>query len=117
MGQVIAFDNPRRDKLRLRLLRFAREQQPVVVETVSGLHPCRRLICHDRFVELVINPGEGELFRYDQVLEATPMVPMEQMAAVVNFQIVEREPRENVLAFVRQGRTKPSRYKSLDAKR
>jgi hypothetical protein len=110
MGQVITFDDPRRDRLRFKLLGFARTFQPVVIETSTGLHPCTRIICHDRFVELVTELGEKEPFRFDQSIDATPMMPLEQMAAKANFQVVEEEPKSgSVIAFKGRGvRAKPS---------
>jgi len=44
MGQVIAFDDARRNCLRLKLLAYARDEQPVMVETTTGLHPCMRIV-------------------------------------------------------------------------
>jgi hypothetical protein len=102
MGQVITFDNSRRERLRLKLLRFARAFHPVVVETNSGLHPCSHIVCHERFVELRTEQGEIELFRYDQVIDAVPMMSMEQIAAKAGFHFMEEQPKSaNVLAFPR----------------
>ena len=87
MGQVITFS--RQERLRLKLKGFSRACHPVVVETTTGLHPCARIVCHDRVVELKTELGEIELFRYDHIIDVTPMMSLAQIANKANISIVE----------------------------
>ncbi|HWV42734.1 hypothetical protein [Pseudorhodoplanes sp.] len=99
MGQVIAFDDARRNCLRLKLLAYARDEQPVMVETTTGLHPCMRIVCHDTHVELIDDRNEKEFFPYRYVLSVCPRLPLALIAEKARYQIQESKDDRRIVPF------------------
>ena len=86
------------------IARVSRACHPVVVETTTGLHPCARIVCHDGIVELKTELGEIELFRYDNIIDVSPMMSLAQIANKADFSVVEEESGK-ILPFPHAGNT------------
>ena len=99
MGQVIAFDDVRRDCLRLKLAAHARDRAPVMVETTTGLHPCTRIVCHDTHVELIDDHNEKEFFPYRYILGVCARLPLTLIAEKAQYEIQECTEDRRIVPF------------------
>lgn len=70
----------RKRRLREKLAAFAERQEPAVIETPGGLITAMRIFCRDTVVVLIDKYGCQSMLPYEQVLDASVVLPIAEIA-------------------------------------
>ncbi len=93
MGQVIAFGDFRREKLKAKLFSFAESQYPAVVETQTAVISAMRIFCRDHFAVLIDKFGYQTSIDYGCITDVNPMLPIADIVSPAKSQIFEEAPK------------------------
>lgn len=110
MAEIISFAERRNARLRDRLVTFARNGEPVLLETRTGLIRADRLICLDHAAQILNSWGEKLAVSYADIREVRPAVTAQLSTIddygdfVVPSDLAARGGSSRVLAFARPGR-------------
>jgi hypothetical protein len=111
MSNVISLAERRNAKIRDRMLTFALDGEPVILETRTGLIRADRLVCRENSAEIYNAHGEGYVVvGYGDIRDVrpgvTPQISVVSAAGdwVVPSDGIARTEPSRVLAFARRGR-------------
>lgn len=100
MGRVLSFVDARAARVKATLSEFAASRSPAMVLTAHELIDARRVFCREAVAVLIDRYGCQTRVGYHQITEVSPVLPLDDILAFADWQVVEAHEPDGELAII-----------------